>query len=68
MNLEQAVVFAILMENTGGIQDKSPDYILEKVESCERATGELLESLLDSNNLSKLYSWRKSWFIDKEEK
>ncbi len=59
MNLEQAVVFAILMENDNGILDKSVNYILEKLESCM-----ILEDpsiLLDSNNLVKYKAWLDKW-------
>ena len=59
MNLEQAVIFAILMENNGGILEKSPSYIEEKYEGCEFLPSP--EELLDPANLAKLQAWRDRW-------
>ena len=59
MNLKQAVVFSILMENNEGIIGKAPSYIEEKLNSCEEL-GEP-EVLLDSNNKQKFDDWKNKW-------
>lgn len=59
MNLEQAVVFAILMENKDGILGKAPSYILEKLEGCQLEPDP--QGLLDPNNLAKLGDWKDRW-------
>ena len=62
MELKQAVVFAILMEDGKGIIDKGPGQIMEKIRSCE-AAGErkYLRCLLDTNNFAKLKDWERKW-------
>jgi len=62
MNVEQLVVFAILMENGQGIVSKSPDYILEKFRTCQAITDiELLKGILDFGNRPKLKRWLETW-------
>jgi len=62
MELKQAVVFAILMQNGAGIISKSPFYIMEKLRSCE-ATSErkYLRCLLSVENFAKLEDWERKW-------
>ena len=57
--LKRLVIFAILMENDGGILDKSSNYILEKYSSALRVKypGELL----DVSNKNKFYEWCRRW-------
>lgn len=57
--LKQLVCFAILMENGGGIRDKSPDYILEKYRRC--MNHEAPETMLDMNNQLKLMEYNQTW-------
>lgn len=59
--LRAAVVFAILMENNNGIVDKSPGYILEKLDSTKSYAEP--EALLDNPNLSKFKKWVSTWKI-----
>ena len=59
MNLRQAIVFAILMENGGGIISKAPNYIKEKLKSCENLNEP--EVLLDSQNHEKFIGWQNIW-------
>lgn len=59
MNLQQAVVFAILMENNNGIVGKSPDYILEKLDEC--SFSDRPEVLLDEKNFTKYEEWKRIW-------
>ena len=58
MNLEQAVVFAILMENNDGILSKAPSYIIEKKDSVIRENPEVL---LDIDNREKFNQWKMKW-------
>lgn len=58
LKLYQAVVFAILMENNRGIVEKSPSYIMEKLDSCLDPHP---EGLLDINNLAKFNQWKRQW-------
>ena len=58
MNLEQAVVFAILMENNDGILGKAPSYIIEKKDSVIRENPEVL---LDIDNREKFNQWKMKW-------
>ena len=64
MNLKQAVVFAILMENNDGVRTKSPEYVREKLEACEKWPNP--EMLLDNPNLANLKTWKTLWQIDME--
>ena len=66
MNLRQALVFAILMEGGIGIMTKAPDYLKEKLNSCESM--EEPETLLDPVNLRKFRLWRERWHIEFEQK
>ncbi len=59
MEIRQAVVFAILMENNNGILGKAPSYITEKLDSASMM--ESPEQLLDSSNLAKFKRWTKIW-------
>lgn len=66
MNLKQAVVFAILMENGDGILGKAPSYVWEKLMSA--GTMEDPEHLLDFGNTAKLEQWVVRWKPDFAEK
>lgn len=57
------VAFLCLMENNGGVLNKSPDYILEKYKRYCEGAGEEYKWGLDQNNLVKLFSWAKRWRI-----
>ena len=59
MNIHQAVVFAILMENGDGIVGKAPSYVLEKLKACSTTLEP--EALLDESNLAKFKWWVKIW-------
>jgi len=59
MNLKQAVAFAILMEQNGGILDKAPIYVLEKLEVLENSNSP--EALLDSFNRNIFESYFEKW-------
>ena len=61
MNLKQAIVFAILMENDKGILGKAPSYVEEKLRSCEQS--DKPEALLDTNNQAKFLKWQEKWGI-----
>lgn len=65
MTIKQLVAFAILMENNGGIVDKAPIYIEEKIEMCSNCPDDLLYTLLDSNNQSKFEIWCNRWLKPK---
>ena len=58
MNLHQALVFAILMENNDGILGKAPSYIIEKKDSVIRENPEVL---LDIDNREKFNQWKMKW-------
>ena len=62
MNLKQAVVFAILMENHEGIRGKHPNYIIEKLKICGKL--EYPERLLDLSNRTKLKEWKENWNVE----
>ena len=59
MNLKQAVAFAILMEQNGGILNKAPIYVLEKLEALENNNSP--EALLDSFNRNIFESYFEKW-------
>ena len=65
-DIMRGVVFAVLMENHGGITDKSPDYVLEKWLAVRNLPNP--EQLLDSPNKAKLNEWVMKWLrrFDKE--
>lgn len=65
MNLRQAIVFAILMENGDGIVGKSPGYIEEKEETVVMC--QYPERLLDSANMKKFKKWQERWKVEFEE-
>lgn len=65
MNLHQAVVFAILMENNQGVVAKAPSYVLEKLSSC--STSSSPEALLDENNRAKFEEWKRTWLKGSDE-
>jgi len=62
MNLKQAVVFAILMEGNGGILNKSPVYVKEKISVIKNL--EEPEILLDFDNMEKFNLWKKIWGVN----
>ena len=66
MNLRQAIVFAILMENNEGIIGKPQSYIEEKLKSVEMMDEP--ENLLDVFNMGKFVEWQKKWGIKFESK
>ena len=59
MNLKQAVAFAILMEQSGGILNKAPIYVLEKLEALENSNSP--EALLDSFNRNIFETYFEKW-------
>ena len=59
MNLRQAIVFAILMENNKGILSKSPRYVEEQLKFTNSMNKP--EILLDAKNLAKFNKWKKEW-------
>jgi len=59
ITLRQAVVFCVLMEGNGGILNKSPDYIMEKLRACEG--WDKPEPLLDSINNHKFLMYAHKW-------
>lgn len=59
IKMKRLVVFSILMENNGGIINKSPNCILENFHSC-MIRGKP-ETLLDSQNLMKLMEYGLKW-------
>lgn len=62
MELEQLVVFAILMQHGEGVISKAPSYILEKAASCERLkTRDRLRSLLDPETDALYLDWLGLW-------
>ena len=61
MNLRQAVVFSILMQNGQGIMDKHPSYLLEKLHSAEIM--EHPERLLDLQNRRIFEVWKEKWKV-----
>ena len=48
MNIRQGIVFAILMQGNGGIMNKHPSYLAEKLEAVELMKEP--ERLLDPDN------------------
>jgi len=62
MNLRQAVVFSILMENGLGIEGKAPSYILKKLKSASSL--EIPETLLDHKNLAKFEKYQGFWKVN----
>lgn len=66
MKLNQAIVFAILMENGEGIIGKVPSYVEEKLKSTSQMSQP--ECLLDPNNLAKYEKWQEKWGKLKEDK
>lgn len=62
MELEQLVVFAILMQTGDGIMTKTPRYILEKAELCALSkTRDPLRGLLDMQNCALYDAWIEEW-------
>lgn len=61
MNIRQAVTFAILMENNEGILGKHPNYLKEKLESCQMVVPEVL---LDSGNMVKFKAYAEKYSFD----
>ena len=59
MNLRQAVVFGILMQNNTGVLAKSPKYIMEKAELCSIAN--IPETILDAPNRSIFNEFAQKW-------
>lgn len=59
MNVRQAVVFGILMSHGGGVDDKSPKYILEKVAACGSLP--VPEMILDVPGRAKLKRFAERW-------
>lgn len=61
------VAFASLMENEGGIVDKSPNYILEKFQRfCESPYLDNWKTGLDKKNRDKVRKWANKWFTNKQ--
>jgi hypothetical protein len=55
------IAFCILMENDGGILDKSPDYVKEKFKRYSNGKDNEWMWGLDENNFQKLKEWAKKW-------
>lgn len=56
------VAFCVLMENSGGILEKSPDYVMEKFRRyCESFNEKEWMQGVDGENLRKLSVWAKKW-------
>ena len=65
MNVEQLVTFAILMGAGDSILNKSPDYILEKLEACNQVSSEpFLRQLLDRQDATRFDVWMRRWMSD----
>ena len=62
MNINQAVVFAILMQSGRGIIGKHPDYLAEKLEAVAMMARP--EGLLDEDNLALYHAWLKKWDVE----
>ena len=61
MNIRQAVVFSILMSNNEGILGKHPNYLKEKLESCQMVVPEVI---LDSGNMAKFKAYAEKYGFD----
>jgi len=66
LNIRQAVVFAILMQNNEGILSKSPDYLLEKLRTCGGYC--VPEFILDSGNQAIFYEYAKKYGFNWQKK
>ena len=68
--MEKLVVFCILMENNGGIEEKSPQYIKEKFEGVmeENFPVDLMLNRLNFINIEKYNAWNTRWDLSKDEK
>jgi len=64
MNVRRAVIFAILMENRGGVLDASPQYVMEKLRLA--AEVERPEGLLDRANQVKFRAYCERWGLAEE--
>ena len=64
VSLPGLIVFSILMENNGGILDKAPSYILEKIKACSGNNHP--EWLLDPINKRKYEKYMKRWGLHME--
>lgn len=64
INLKQAIAFCVLMENNGGIMNKSPNYVLEKLAWIEYNNEP--EGIMDAVNQSKFLAWFKKWKVQDE--
>lgn len=63
-NILNIVAFCALMENNGGILDKSPAYIMEKyVRYCESKDTDGWQFGLDKQNSQKVADWVYKWVI-----
>ncbi len=60
MNLEEAVVFAILMQNNDGILGKHPSYVMEKLQAVQ---GYMPNGLLDAKNTAIYNEYLKKWSL-----
>jgi hypothetical protein len=63
MTCFQAVVFAILMGGGGGILEKHPDYVMEKLDGCDGQDD--CFSMLDTDNQATLKQYFETWKIPK---
>jgi len=59
MEINQAIVFAILMQNGEGIKSKAPEYIKEKLEVCEHDPQP--SRMLDAANKQIFDEWVAFW-------
>ncbi len=62
MEIKNIIAFCILMENDGGILEKSPGYVIEKYKRyCESISNDDWKWGLDNINYLKLKKWAKDW-------
>lgn len=59
MNIKQAVAFALLMQNNGGILDKAPSYVYEKLHLCETLKDP--GQILDDTNTALFGDYMNRW-------
>ena len=61
--VKRLATFAILMETGDGIITKSPTYMLEKWELVNKCPIDLLHTLLDPQNNTKLNEYLRIWIV-----
>lgn len=61
LRVKQLVAFSILMQKEPGIISKSPDYILEKIETVSHLEEELIPQLLHPTLHHEYSRYLKAW-------